>query len=117
MMMAKLINKTKNTLIANHVEEARTFTKRGIGLLGRKGLATDQTLWIDSCNSIHTWFMKFAIDVIFVDDKLTVKAIYENVTPWRLIWPVWSARSVFEMSSGGIKSGHIEVGDQLHVGD
>jgi len=107
--------KTNQTLIPQ-LEEARTFWSRGKGLLGRESLPEGQALWIHHCNSIHTCFMKFAIDCVFVDKNLKVKALYSEVKPWRLILPVWGASSVIEMSAGSINKMNVSVGDQLYVG-
>lgn len=76
----------------------------------------DTTLWIHRCNSIHTMFVWFPIDVVFVDKNLVVKKIIENLPAWRMIFPVMSAQSVFEFVSGHKKVAHIKIGDQLHVG-
>jgi uncharacterized membrane protein (UPF0127 family) len=98
------------------LEVADTFATRGKGLLGRSTLATEEALWIHHCNSIHTFFMKFAIDCVFVDRNLKVKKVYHGVRPWRLVLPVLGASSVIEMASGTAASLKINVGDQLHVG-
>lgn len=111
----KLVNTSKNLPLADHLEKAESFSARLIGLLRHKTLDERNTLWIDRCSSIHTFFMRFAIDVVFVDDSLKVRACYENVKPWRLILPVWGARSVFEFAVGAIRRGHVEAGDQLNV--
>ena len=73
-------------------------------------------LWIRPCNNIHTFFMRFAIDCIFVDKSMNVKALVENVPPWRLTKFYWKADSVIELSAGSIRRLEIELGDQLHVG-
>ncbi|MGZ3768822.1 MAG: DUF192 domain-containing protein [Bdellovibrio sp.] len=115
-MMAALINKATNEILIPTLEIAKTFSTRGKGLLGRTSLPEQEALWIHRCNSIHTFFMKFSIDCIFVDKNLKVKAIYENVQPWRLILPVWGASSVIELSSGAVSKKKVQVGDQLYVG-
>lgn len=136
--MALLKNLTQNTLLAENVMEAKSFWARSRGLLGQHELPLNQTLWIKPCNSIHTFFMKFAIDVIFVNHVLVVKAICLNVQPGRILWPKWSAHSVFEFMSHASQQlpqpntltqnnqppSHIrpklpslvQVGDQLYVG-
>ncbi len=114
--MAKLENQTKSQVLIPDLEIARGFHARGVGLLGRASIANDQAMWILKCNSIHTFFMKFAIDCVFVDRSLKVKAIYQGVKPWRLVLPVWGASSVFEMPSGSVQRLNVNVGDQLHVG-
>jgi len=121
----KLLNKTSQLEIAQNVRIADSFYARAKGLLGERGLPNGQTLWIKgtrftACNSIHTWFMSFRIDVVFVDDNLKVKAVYENLGPWRMTWPVAGATSVFEFAAGSLRTDSdtcaITVGDQLHVG-
>lgn len=115
-MMATLMNKTTNQILIPQLDIARTFWKRGKGLLGRSSLPEQEALWIHHCNSIHTFFMKFAIDCVFVDKNLKVKAVYKDVRPWRLLLPVWGASSVIEMTSGTASKLKVSVGDQLYVG-
>lgn len=114
--MPELMNRTTQQSLIKNLEIARTFAARGKGLLGRTQLPEGQALWIHHCNSIHTYFMKFSIDCVFVDKNLQVKAVYENVRPWRLVFPVWGASSVFELSAGAAEKLKIRKGDQLHVG-
>jgi uncharacterized membrane protein (UPF0127 family) len=116
MMMAVLMNTNTQQNLIPRLEVAKNFWTRGKGLLGRAGLGEDQALWIHRCNSIHTFFMKFSIDCVFVDRNLRVKAIYADVKPGRLLMPVWSASSVIEMKSGMAAKLNLKVGDQLHVG-
>lgn len=115
-MMAVLESKTANQKLVPNLEVANNFWSRGKGLLGRKNLSEDHALWIHRCNSIHTCFMQFSIDCVFVDKNLKVKAIYQDVKPWRLVLPVWGASSVIEMASGTSSKLKINVGDQLYVG-
>ncbi len=114
--MKALLNKTTNQTLIPRLEVADTFKTRGVGLLGRHSLASEEALWIHHCNSIHTFFMKFSIDCVFVDRNLKVRKIYHDVRPWSLVLPVFGASSVIEMSSGVAQRLNINVGDQLHVG-
>lgn len=114
--MATLKSKTTNQTIIPHLEEAKSFWKRGKGLLGRTGLSEGEALWIHRCNSIHTYFMKFSIDCVFIDKNMVVRAVYQDVKPGRLVLPVWGASSVIEMSAGISQKANIKVGDQLYVG-
>lgn len=115
--MSLLKNNTKQTILAQDVRQAKTFLSRAKGLLGKIQLEPNEVMWIHRCNSIHTWFMKFPIDVVFVDKHLIVKSLYENLKPWRITFPNFKAKSVFEFSTGVIQNGQIEVGDELYVGD
>jgi uncharacterized membrane protein (UPF0127 family) len=60
--------------------------------------------------------MNYAIDCVFVDDRLTVKKVFSQVQPWRVTLPVWGAKSVIEMQSGQIEKLKIQEGDTLYVG-
>lgn len=115
--MNRLINRTKNIEIAGDVRIASSFAARMKGLLGERELAAGRALWIERCNSIHTWFMRFAIDVVFVDRQLIVQKVCRDVGPWRVTFPAWRANSVFEMPAGTLANRLVDVGDQLHVGD
>jgi len=114
--MPALTNKTKKNTLAQEVILANNFWSRAKGLLGLKTLDNRSTLWISDCNSIHTFFMKFSIDLVFVDRDLKVCAVHRNVRPWRFRGPVWKAKSVFEFSTGAVPENFVEPGDQLHVG-
>ena len=102
-------------LLVDQLDIAENFWKRGKGLLGRKTLQSNEALWIKPCNNIHTFFMKFAIDCIFVDRKMEIKNIAKNVGPFRFVGPFWRAHSVFEMQSGFIESKKLKIGDHLYV--
>lgn len=114
--MTNLINQTRELVVARQVEKAWSLGARLQGLLGRSSLEAEAALWIHPCNSIHTFFMKFAIDVIFVDGDLVVRKVVRHIPPWRLVLPVWKACSVFEMAAGQATPERVNEGDRLHVG-
>lgn len=114
--MTVLKNLTRKEVLANQVEKTSGFFGRMKGLMGKSSFDQNHVLWIPYCNSIHTFFMRFPIDVIFVDKNLIVKSVYKNIKPWRVLWPIWGASSVFEFSSGHLQKTIIEKGDQLYVG-
>ena len=66
----RVINSTRNVVLADRAESALSFPRRLVGLLGRSELGDGEGLWIAPCNSIHTWFMRFAIDAAFVDEEI-----------------------------------------------
>ena len=86
-----------NVVLARYVELADSFFSRAKGLLGRSSLPPQSGLLIRPCNSIHTFFMQFAIDVLFLDGQGQVLKIQRNLVPWRLVWPVWRAVQVLEL--------------------
>lgn len=94
---------------------ANTATKRFLGLMGRKALAPNEALWLRPCSSIHTFWMRFAIDVIYVNRQLQIVKLIENVRPFRLTLPVKHTASVIEMSVNSISQHNLQVGDVLRV--
>jgi uncharacterized membrane protein (UPF0127 family) len=114
--MAVLASVTKNKNLISDLKVAQDFWDRGLGLIPKKNLEPEQGLWISRCKSIHTCFMSFAIDCVFVDKNLKVQALVEEIQPWRMTKFFWKADSVFELSAGSIRRLQIELGDQLNVG-
>src|SRR5262245_66695233 len=90
---------------------ADTFLSRFRGLLGRKELALDEGLLITPSWSVHTWFMQFPIDVVFLESDLTVLGMRESVKPWRMTG-LRGARSVLELRAGTCERRRIRPGDR-----
>lgn len=108
-------NSSKNIVIATQVKVAKNFFTRTIGLLSRKSLSKEEGLVIKPCSSIHTFFMKFAIDVLFVDKKGQIVALYENVKPWRVLPLHFTSSYVIELLAGTILDKNIDKGDVVRV--
>ena len=102
-------------LLLDKLEYAESFWQRGRGLLGRKNLEANQALWIKPCNNIHTFFMKFKIDCIFIDKKMEIKKIVSHVSPFSFVGPYWKSFSVIEASAGFAEKKKLNVGDHLYV--
>jgi uncharacterized membrane protein (UPF0127 family) len=85
------------------------------GLLGRGALAPSEGLWITPCNSIHMFFMRFSIDVVFIDEHLQVVRVHEDVRPWRMARGGKHAHSVLELPPGKAAFFNIRVGDKLTI--
>jgi uncharacterized protein len=107
-------NVTKNAVLATNVEKADDFFSRGVGLLGRAGLGEGEALWLVPGKSIHTWFMRFSIDALFLDKGLSVVKVMEDMRPWRVSPWVGEAHSVLELQGGALK-GAVSVGDKLEM--
>ncbi|MBS1809632.1 MAG: DUF192 domain-containing protein [Acidobacteria bacterium] len=101
--------------LAENLILANTSLKRLRGLLGRASLPANEGLWLRPCNSIHTIWMRFAIDVIFLDRQLRIVRLVENIRPFRLTRPNWQAASVIEMAAHSISRLELRVGDELRV--
>ena len=87
---------------------------RSKGLLGRASMDEGEGLWIVPCPMIHTFFMKFPIDVLFLDSGLRVVRVIEGLRPWRLSPWVWSAHSVLELPGGSLLDA-VAAGDRLEM--
>ncbi|MCY4512056.1 MAG: DUF192 domain-containing protein [Bdellovibrionales bacterium] len=114
--MESLINKNTNEQIVRFIDRAYSFWDRVKGLLGKGSLPDSYALWILPCPVIHTFFMKFPIDVIFVDKNLKVVSVFHSIPSRRIIYGGWKSHSVFELQANKLQHFNIKKGDQLYVG-
>ncbi len=110
----RISNLTRQVELASRVEVAGHGAKRRKGLLGRDRLPAGEGLWIVPCEAVHTFGMRFAIDLVYLDRRMRVKKVKSNVPPWRLS-ACLSAHSVIELASGTICSTRTKAGDMLEV--
>ncbi len=113
--MVEVYNVTRGTVLANAAAVADTWTSRVKGLLGRDGLEPGEGLIIDPCNSIHTVFMRFPIDVLFVARGGRVIRLLEHLRPYRITGIVFGARYVVELPAGTVAATSTQAGDQLII--
>jgi uncharacterized membrane protein (UPF0127 family) len=113
----RIINQTNKIVIVSNMELAQSFTQRLIGLMGRKIFIEGSGLWIkQSGNSIHTFFMRFPIDLIFLNKEKNVKYLVKNMSPWRVVMvPTLSSLDCLEVPAGTIEKHGLKLGDILHV--
>ncbi|MCM8797062.1 MAG: DUF192 domain-containing protein [Candidatus Omnitrophica bacterium] len=109
----KIINVTKNTTLAERVIVADTLLSRMRGLLGRKSLEKGEALILKSCNSIHTFFMRFTIDVIFADRNMCVVKTISYLKPFRASLLYRKAFFAVELPAGTILESATSAGDFL----
>ena len=91
---------------------ADTSAKRRTGLLKHTSLEPGQGLWIVPCEGVHTWFMKFAIDVVFLNKKRQVVKLRKSMGRWRMAMSL-RAHSVLELPAGTLERTGTQKGDQL----
>ena len=113
--LLKLYHRATGICLADNLVLANTALKRLRGLIGRQALAPNEALWLRPCNGIHTFWMRFAIDVIFVDRQLRIVKLVENIRPFRLTLPAAQAASVIEMPAHTISQHNLRCGDELRV--
>ena len=112
-MIGRLWNETRDALLADKAELALAAGARLKGLLGRDGLPEGSALVIRPCTSIHTFFMRFPIDVIFLDDGGKVLRAIPAMPPWRLTRLYPRAACVAELPAGTLQRTGTAEGDRV----
>ena len=107
-------NVTRDVVLADAADVADTSAKRRTGLLKHTGLGPGEGLWIAPCESVHSFFMKFTIDVIYLDRKHRVRKVRPEMAPWRISGCI-TAHSVLELPAGTIARTGTQAGDQLEI--
>jgi uncharacterized protein len=110
----KVRNETRNTVLADAAQLANTSATRRTGLLKHKRLEPGDGLWIVPCESVHTFFMKFPIDLVYLDKRRKVRKVRHAVPAWRLSMCL-TAHSVLELPAGTVQRTGTLVGDELAV--
>ncbi len=100
--------------MAEAADVADTGAKRRTGLLKHTRLEPGEGLWIIPCPSVHTFFMKFPIDLVYLDKHRKVRKVRHAVGPWRLS-ACLSARSVLELPAGTAARTGTRPGDELAI--
>lgn len=108
----QVFNLTRQTVLATRIELADNGPKRNKGLLGRERLFPGEGLWIVPCEAVHTFFMQFPIDLIYLDRKKRIRKLRSSVPPWRLS-ACLSAHSTLELPAGTIRETQTQLGDTL----
>jgi len=108
-------NVTRGLSLGENVERADRFATRLLGLMFRRGLAEGEGLLIAPCKAVHTHFMRFAIDVLFVDASGRVVRFLPALQPWGQTPYVPEAAAVIELPAGAATG--TEMGDQLSLQD
>lgn len=107
-------NQTRKTVLAEKAELADTSATRRVGLLKHSRLEPGEGLWIVPCESVHTFFMKFPIDLVYLDKRKKVKKVRHAVPAWRLSACLF-AHSVLELPAGTARQSGTVAGDELAI--
>lgn len=110
-------NKTRQTFLATQMRVANTHLSRLRGLMGMKPrrFPHGQALWIVPCHGVHTWFMRFAVDVVYLDRDNTVIHIEEGLRPWRFAPIRMDAGSVIEVPPHTVFNSGTRIGDRFEL--
>jgi uncharacterized membrane protein (UPF0127 family) len=105
-------NQTRDVVLGDRVLVAQSSAERRTGLLNRSSLEPGEGLWIDPCEAVHCFGMKFAIDVLYLDRDKKIRKIRPDMKPWRISFCL-PARSVLELPAGTAVRTQTRKGDQL----
>ncbi len=92
------------------VKKADSLWVRFAGFMLKKGAS--HAIFFENCRSVHTFFMRFTIDIVFLDKKNKILAVREKVKPWRVVLPVKNTQSILEIPSN-IPHSNIYTGNEL----
>jgi uncharacterized protein len=110
-----LRNASNGSLLADRVERACTPLARLWGLLGRTALAEGEALLIEPCTSIHTFFMRFTIDALFLSRELRVVRMVPDLRPWRATRFHRGVSMALELPRGTLARTGTHEGDVLQL--
>jgi uncharacterized membrane protein (UPF0127 family) len=108
----RLVSKTTGKTLVARLTIADKFWSRLVGLQFRRALGSDAGLLLVPCNSVHTCFVRFPVDVIFLDGNGSVLAIRRSLRPWRLAWGPRGSRAALEVVAG---SADLQPGEKLRL--
>ena len=108
-------NASLNRVLADRVDVAATRATRAVGLLSRAGLEPGEALWIVPSRGVHTWGMRFTIDVLALDEGGTVIDCVSNLKPWRVRLPRRGTAGVLELPAGTLAASGTLLGHQVSL--
>ncbi len=111
--MEQSVLKISGKVIVHRCYVAKDFFSRFMGLMGRREMPKDEALVFPKCNSIHTFFMRIPIDVVFVSAEGSVIEVKEALAPWRLCLPRGKVRHTVELAAHRARELNIHIGDRL----
>jgi uncharacterized membrane protein (UPF0127 family) len=112
----RVLNQTRGNVVCERTEVAGNPFTRMRGLLGRAGLDQGSGMLFRGESSIHSAFMRFEFDAIFMDRELRVVKLAERIKPWRALGAK-GAGNILELAGGEISRLGVAVGDQLEISD
>ena len=112
MIAGRIVQAHSKMTILPQVRKTQSLFERMKGLLGCKKISEGEGLLIDPCNSVHTFFMKMDIDVVFLNREDIIVKIKSNLKPRRMAMS-WKAATVLELGAGQVARSGLKLGDHL----
>ena len=110
-------NFTRGTTAGERIRVANSTKDRTVGLLRTREVKPGEGLWIERSPSIHMFFMRYAIDAVFVSKAGRVTKVVPNLKPWRVVWWARGAQDCLELRAGAAAESGTQVGDELRLVD
>jgi uncharacterized membrane protein (UPF0127 family) len=109
----RVVNATRQKILAEHAKKNAGFFGRALGLMFTKSLDAGSGLILEPCNSIHMFWMSYAIDAIFLDKNTRVVGLVQEIKPWRTSKVFLHATACVELPAGTIANSDTRIGDTL----
>ncbi len=100
-----------STINIEGVKTANTLAARGLGVIGWRSFGKLNGLLLTNTNSVHTFFVRFPLDIVFFDKERRVIKLVKNLKPYRISPIVWGGKDVLEMPTGSIEKYSIRLND------
>ncbi len=113
MRTVQILNLTRGSSLGREIGVADNPWTRFMGLMGKGSLPEGRGLHIVPCSSVHMFFMRIPLDVVYLDAGMRVVKTVPNLKPWRISFGAKGAKSVLELPAGTIQRSRTEPGDQL----
>jgi len=113
----RIENVTRGTTVGDRIRVASSPWDRSVGLLRTPEVPPGEGLWIERSPSIHMFFMRYAIDAVFVSSESRVTKVAANLKPWRMVLWARGARDCLELRTGAAAESQTRVGDELRLVD
>jgi len=111
----EIINHSRGTVLGTSISVADSAMSRLVGLLGKSRLGPGTGLLINPSSGVHTFGMRFPIDVVALDRGLRVRGVWEAVRPWRIAALSLQTCMVLELPTGVIRASRTQIADDLEV--
>jgi uncharacterized membrane protein (UPF0127 family) len=116
----RALNRTRGTILCERLEVAESMAAKSRGLLGRDGLAPGAGMLFENGGVLplmwmHMFFMRFAIDIVFLDQSNRIIQINHELKPWQVSSIVLGARRALELEAGAAVRSATRKGDQLEL--
>ena len=108
-------NLDTGAVVADRIAVADTHATRAVGLLSRDGLEPGEGLWIVPSRGVHTFWMRFTIDVIALDDRGVIIDRVADMRPWRIRLPRRGTAGVLELRAGTLDESGTRVGHRIEL--